>query len=101
MENFRFATVRMLSAGTRPMRTQSGGSNISQTRKAVESGPVEAMENHKPVSHRPLEIPQKQRDFHFPTASTAAGVIPRKTRNPLRQAEGDSRADQLNRTDHV
>ena len=49
------------------------------------SGPVEAMETTKPVSHRshrPLEIPQKQRDFHFPTVSTAAGVISKKTRKP-------------------
>jgi hypothetical protein len=48
-------------------------------------GPVEVAENHKPVSrgsHRPLEIPQERRDSHFPTASTAAGVIPKKTRKP-------------------
>ena len=48
-------------------------------------GPVEAAENQKPVSrgsHRPLGIPQKQRDSHFSTASTAAGVIPKKTRKP-------------------
>jgi transposase len=49
-------------------------------------GSVEAMENHKPVSHRshrPLEIPQKQRDSHFPTASTAAVLSHnKKTRKP-------------------
>ena len=52
-------------------------------------GPVEAMENHKPVSHRshrPLEIPQKERDSPFSTASTTAAVLSRnnkKTRKPL------------------
>ncbi len=50
-------------------------------------GPVEAEENHKPVSHRshrPLEIPEKQRVSHFSTASTAAVVSPsdKKTRKP-------------------
>ena len=41
-------------------------------------GPMETVENHKPVSHRshgPLEIPQKQRDSHFPTAPTTAVVL--------------------------
>jgi transposase len=48
-------------------------------------GPVEAVENHKPVSHRshrPLEIPQKRRDSHFPTASTAGASPKKKTRKP-------------------
>ena len=48
-------------------------------------GAVEAVENHKPVSHRshrPLEIPQKQRDSHFPTASTTAAIGTKKTRKP-------------------
>ena len=48
-------------------------------------GPVEAVENHKPVSHRshrPLEIPQKRRDSHFPTASTAGALSNKKTRKP-------------------
>jgi transposase len=47
--------------------------------------PVEAVENHKPVSHRshhPLEIPQNRRDSHFPTASTATAFTQRKTRKP-------------------
>jgi len=38
-------------------------------------GSVGTAENHKPVSpcsHRPLEIPQPRRDFHFPTAPTIA-----------------------------
>lgn len=48
-------------------------------------GPVEAMENHKPVfhrSHRPLEIPQKRRDSHFPTASTTSALSKKKIRKP-------------------
>jgi transposase len=49
-------------------------------------GPVQAVENQKPVSHRshrPLEIPQKQRDSHFPTASTTRPLTnENKTRKP-------------------
>ena len=47
-------------------------------------GPVETVENHKPVSHRPhrpLEIPQRQRDSHFPTAPTIS-LLRKKTRKP-------------------
>jgi hypothetical protein len=65
---------------------------------------VEAVENHKPVSHRshrPLEIPQKRRDSHFPTASPTSSLIKKKTRNPLRQAEGAQPGKSTNRTDHV
>jgi hypothetical protein len=45
------------------------------------SGSVEAGENQKQVftgSPTPLEISQKQRDFHFPTAPMTAAPIPRK-----------------------
>ena len=48
-------------------------------------GPVEAVENHKSVSHRshrPLEIPQKRRDSHFPTASTTSSLLKKKPRKP-------------------
>jgi transposase len=48
-------------------------------------GPVEAVENQKPVSHRPhrpLEIPQQRRDSHFPTAATTAPLTGNKTRKP-------------------
>jgi hypothetical protein len=48
-------------------------------------GSVEAEENHKPVSHRshrPLEIPQNQRDSHFSTAPTTRLVTKQKTRKP-------------------
>jgi transposase len=73
-------------------RYTANGDPIGRTRgqpspeSRGKGGPVEAMENHKPVSHRshrPLEIPQKQRDSHFPTASTAAVVLSnKKTRKP-------------------
>jgi transposase len=50
------------------------------------AGPVEAVENHKPVSHRshrPLEIPQNRRDSHFSTASITRPLTnKKKTRKP-------------------
>jgi hypothetical protein len=45
------------------------------------AGPVEAVENQKPVSHRshrPLEIPQKRRDSHFPTAAATTITLTNK-----------------------
>ena len=48
-------------------------------------GPVETVENQKPVSHRPhrpLEIPQPRRDSHFPTAPTSSLLLRNKTRKP-------------------
>jgi transposase len=48
-------------------------------------GPVEAVENQKQVfhrSHRPLEIPQKRWDSHFPTASTTTTLPNKKIRKP-------------------
>src|SRR5258708_11620415 len=60
-------------------RYQADGDPLGVTPRTKASrgkgGPVEAVENHKPVSHRshrPLEIPQKRRDSHFSTASTTA-----------------------------
>jgi transposase len=47
-------------------------------------GPVETVENQKPVSHRshrPLEIPQPRRDSHFPTAPTIS-LSQKRTRKP-------------------
>src|SRR6266446_6060366 len=75
-------------------------------------GPVETVENHKPVSHRPhrpLEIPQPRRDSHFPTAPTTVPLLPTKTRKPpsaSRRGASDltiSRPNtrSANRTDHV
>ena len=49
------------------------------------AGPVEAVENHKPVSHRshrPLEIPHQQRDSHFPTAATTTALPNKRPRKP-------------------
>jgi transposase len=49
------------------------------------AGPVEAVENHKPVSHRsrrPLEIPHPQRDSHFPTAATTTALPNKRPRKP-------------------
>jgi transposase len=47
-------------------------------------GPVETVENQKPVSHsshRPLEIPEKQ-DSHFSTAPTTSPILRIKIRKP-------------------
>jgi transposase len=70
-------------------RYQADGDPLGVTPRTKASrgkgGPVEAVENHKPVSHRshrPLEIPQKRRDSHFPTASTTAILTKRKQRKP-------------------
>ena len=61
----------------------------SNRKKGAESygkdGPVETVENQTQVfhrSHRPLEIPQRRRDSHFPTAPAAAPYIKPKTRKP-------------------
>jgi hypothetical protein len=68
-------------------RYQADGNPLGAVPKARTSrgkgGPVEAVENHKPVSHRshrPLEIPQNRRDSHFPTASRSTTFTKRKTR---------------------
>ena len=75
--------VGRYTADANPIRRKQHQPNPESRGKG---GPVEAMENHKPVSHRshrPLEIPQKRRDFHFSTAPIAAGVDEKKkTRKP-------------------
>ena len=54
------------------------------------AGAVESLENQNQVfhpSHRPLQIPQPQRDLHIPTGSTAAPLSnpkPKKGPRPLR-----------------
>jgi hypothetical protein len=72
-------------------RYTADGNPIRRTQRRPEpesrgkDGPVEAGENHKSVfhrSHRPLRIPQKPRDSHFPTASTASALPKKKTRKP-------------------
>lgn len=58
-------------AGSRRVGAESRG----------KAGPVETVENQTtvfPRSHRPLEIPQRRRDFHFPTAPAAASSFPTK-----------------------
>ena len=68
--------------------TATGQTRQASTKKNPESrgkgGPVDTVENHKPVSHRPhrpLEIPQS-RDSHFPTAPPVASLLRMKTRKP-------------------
>jgi transposase len=96
--------------------TATGEIRPASAKKLLESrgkgGPVETVENHKPVSHRPhrpLEIPQPRRDSHFPTAPTTVPLLPTKTRKPpsaSRRGASDltiSRPNRrsANRTDHV
>jgi transposase len=99
--------------------TATGEIRQASAKKPPESrgkgGPVETVENHKPVSHRPhrpLEIPQPRRDSHFPTAPTAITLLRIKNRKPpsaSRRGSADltiSRphkrsAQPANRTDHV
>jgi len=68
--------------------TAAGEPRQAHSSKTPESrgkgGTVETVENHKPVSHRPhrpLEIPQQQRDSHFPTAPTTF-LLRKKNRKP-------------------
>ena len=71
-------------------RFQADGRPIEPTPKTQAAGrgkaaPVEAVENQKPVSprsHRHLEIPQPQRDSHFPTASTTTPSTSKNQRKP-------------------
>jgi hypothetical protein len=53
--------------------------NPSSEKRGGKGGSMEAGENQKQVftgSPTPLEISQKQRDSHFPTAPTTASVLP-------------------------
>jgi hypothetical protein len=68
--------------------TATGAIRQASTKKNQESrgkgGPVETVENHKPVSHRPhrpLEIPPS-RDSHFSTAPATGSLLPNKIRKP-------------------
>jgi transposase len=98
--------------------TATGEIRPASAKKLLESrgkgGPVETVENHKPVSHRPhrpLEIPQPRRDSHFSTAPTAVLLSSIKIRKPpsaSRRGSADltgrpnkRSALQANRTDHV
>jgi transposase len=75
--------------------TATGESRQTRSAKAPKSGgkggPVDTVENHKPVSHsthRPLEIPPK-RDSHFSTAPPTASLS--KTRTKTRKPPSASR----------
>ena len=62
------------------------------------AGAVEAVENHKPVSHRshrPLEIPHQQRDSHFSTAATTT-ALPNKRPHKPPSASRRGTAGQIN-----
>jgi transposase len=68
--------------------TATGETLHQSTNKKPESrgkgGPVETVENHTPVfhrPHRPLEIPPS-RDSHFPTAQITGSLLRNKTRKP-------------------
>jgi hypothetical protein len=57
--------------------------NAKREKRRGKGGSLEAGENQKQVSagsHTPLEISQKARDSHFPTASTTASVLLTKTK---------------------
>ena len=62
------------------------GTAVGNAERRGKAGPVEAVQNHRQVSHRShssLEISQKARDFHFPTAPT---VLP--LNNPKKACGG-------------
>jgi len=97
-------------------RFPAAGADTNQLRKSRgKDGPVETVENHKPVSHcphRPLEIPQPRRDFHFSTAPAVASPCETKIRTRSRRPPSASRrgpadltlkrsVNRANRTDHV
>lgn len=66
-------------------RFTADGEPLRNESRRGKAGPVETVENPKPVSHRshrPLEIPHQQRDSHFSTAPTATLLMNRKTRKP-------------------
>jgi transposase len=69
--------------------TAAGETHKTKPDKLPEShgkgGPVETVENQNAVSHRshrPLEIPQPRRDFHFPTAPNIRSLVGKETRKP-------------------
>ena len=69
--------------------TATGEASLASTNKSPESrgkeGPVQTVENHKPVSHRPhrpLENSPTPRVSHFPTAPTTVPPLRSKTRKP-------------------
>ena len=76
------ATGELRPAGAKPLPESRG-----------KGGPVETVENHKPVSHRPhrpLEIPPK-RDSHFPTAPATASLLRTRIKTKTRKPPSASR----------
>jgi transposase len=71
-------------------RYEADGRAIESPQKTKAAGrgkatPVEAVGNQHQVSHRShrrLEIPQPQRDFHFPTASATGSIAKKPGRKP-------------------
>ena len=58
--------------------SRTGEKLITTKERGGKGGSMGAGENQKQVStgsHTPLEIPQKTRDSHFPTAPAAASVL--------------------------
>ena len=100
-------------------RYTAAGEVVGGTKKSPENGgkdgAVETVENQKPVSHcshRPLEIPQPQRDSHFPTVPAIAplsqtGTQTRSRKPPSASRRGPAdltlkrRVKRANRTDRV
>lgn len=84
-------------------RYEADGQPVAPTRSGIPAGrgkaaPVEALENQKPVSqrsHRRLEIPQPQRDSHFPTAS-ATSPSPNKFQRKAASASRRGTAGAIN-----
>jgi len=100
-------------------RYTAAGEVVGGRKKSPENGgkggAVETVENQKPVSHcshRPLEIPQPQRDSHFPTVPAVAplsqtGTQTRSRKPPSASRRGPAdltlkrRVKRANRTDRV
>ena len=101
----RYTAAGEVAGDARKKTPESGGKD----------GSVETVENQKPVSHcshRPLEIPQPQRDSHFPTAPAVAFPSrtkprPRSRRSPSASRRGPAdltikrSGKRANRTDRV
>ena len=68
---------RLTSAATEKRRGKGGSMEASENQKAVSTG-----------SHTPLEISQKARDSHFPTAPTTASANGTKAKAKTK-AKGD------------
>jgi len=69
--------------------------DASTEKRRGKGGSMEAGENHKQVStgsHTPLEISPKARASHFPTASTTAALVSKKTAKAKAKAKPKTKA---------